>query len=77
MEGKILSERQEIDLDTAYAIGRAAEGLDEIMQIARDKKDAKSALQVVNGWLTIAALLDVDDDDEEDRPKHRTGFHHE
>jgi hypothetical protein len=48
------------------------------MQMARDKKDPASALEVVNGWFTMAALLDIDDDSEsgETDKKHKTGFHH-
>jgi hypothetical protein len=67
---------EEITVDVALA--RAAAALDEIMQMARDKKDPSSALEVVNGWFTMAALLDVDEENSEDTDKkHKTGFHHE
>ena len=68
-----------ISVDVDFALARAAAALDEIMQMARDKKDPSSALEVVNGWFTLAALLDIDDEKEtdEDGKKHKTGFHHE
>jgi hypothetical protein len=65
-----------VPLDTTFAITRAAMHLDETMQMARDLKDPEAALGVVNAWLTIAALLDQDDDEELPRRKHKTGFHH-
>jgi hypothetical protein len=68
-----------ISVDVDFALARAASVLDEIMQMARDIKDPTSALEVVNGWFTLAALLDVDEDENTDESgkKHKTGFHHE
>lgn len=68
----------EITLDSSSALVQAAHTLEEAMQMARDKKDIQGALEVANGWLTIAALLDAEDGEEAvEVIKHKTGFHHE
>ena len=65
-----------VPLDTTFAITRAAMYLDEAMQMARDIKSPEAAVEVVNAWLTIAALLDQEEEDEFPKRKHKTGFHH-
>jgi hypothetical protein len=69
----------EITLDTSAALVQAAHSLEEAAQMSRDKKDIQGMLEVANGWLTIAALLDAEDGEEaiETIKQHKTGFHHE
>ena len=76
LDNETAAEGDLVPLDTTFAITRAAMYLDEAMQMARDIKDPTAALGVINAWLTIAALLDQEDEEEIPRRKHKTGFHH-
>lgn len=63
-----------VNIDTDYAIVRAAQTLDKTFDLATALNDTKAALEVVNGWLTIAALLD---EDTTERVETRIGFYHD
>ncbi len=65
---------EEIEIDTAYSIVKAAETLDAALEMAIKLNDTKSALEVANGWLTIAAMLDEEEPEEERR---KVGFYHD
>lgn len=49
-------------LDSEAAVGRAGEALDVALDIAKKLNDPAMALEVVNGWLSIAVLLSPDED---------------
>jgi hypothetical protein len=63
-----------VALDTDYAITQAAATLDRVMIMAVEEKDTKAALEVANGWLLIAAMLDPNDDSVDETLKQRAGF---
>ncbi len=72
--------QEEIPLDTAYAMAKAAEALDETMRAAAVLNDTNTMLEVVNGWLTVAALLNPEESDEDEHPataQSVIGFTHE
>jgi hypothetical protein len=52
------SKAKELELDSDLALTRAANFLEEIGMIAWQKRDTETLLNVTEGWLKIAEILD-------------------
>lgn len=66
-------EEENKDLNSTSAILRAANFLDEIGIIAWRKRDTETLLNVTEGWLKIAEILD-DDTSQKVKEKRIIGF---